>query len=402
MIFVGDDWGEAQHDVTILDEQGRQIGRLSIADTVEGARRLQDLVADHADTPEDVVVGIETAHGLLPQFLVAAGFEMYVINPLGASRYRERHAVSGAKSDAGDSKMLADLVRTDRHNHRRYLGDSDLAAAVKVLARSHKELIWSRQRHLNQLRSTLRVYYPAILGIVDELGSAEALALLHRASTPAEGRSLSQSKIRTLVEGAGRKRGVEARVQAIQQALRSAQLEAPPLLTRAYGTSVRALVAMVRAASDQIAGLEAELTQSFETHPDAEIIRSLPGLGAVLGARVLAEFGDEPTRFVDARARKNYAGTSPITRASGKRKVVAARYVRNQWLADTLDRWAFCSLTASPGARRYYDTLRARGQGHHAALRTLANRWVGVLHACLVSRQRYVEEIAWPRLEVAA
>jgi hypothetical protein len=106
--------------------------------------------------------------------------------------------------------------------------------------------------------------------------------------------------------------------------------------------------------------------------------------------------------FVDARARKNYAGTSPITRASGKKKLVAARYVRNQWLADTLDRWAFCSLTASPGARRCYDTLRARGQGHHAALRTLANRWVGILHACLVSRQRHVEEIAWRRLEVAA
>ncbi len=236
MIFVGDDWGEAQHDVTILGEQGRQIGRLSVSDTVEGARRLQDLLAEHAETPEDVVVGIETARGLLPQFLVAAGYQMYVVNPLAASRYRERHAVSGAKSDAGDSKMLADLVRTDRHNHRRYLGDTDLAAAVKVLARSHKELIWSRQRHINQLRSTLRVYYPAILGIVDELGSAEALALLHRAPTPAEGRSLSQSKIRTLVEGAGRKRGVEARVQAIQQGLRSPQLEAPPLLTRAYGT----------------------------------------------------------------------------------------------------------------------------------------------------------------------
>jgi hypothetical protein len=349
-----------------------------------------------------VVVGIETAHGLLPQFLVAAGYEMYVINPLAASRYRERHAVSGAKSDAGDSKMLADLVRTDRHNHRRYLGDTDLAAAVKVLARSHKELIWSRQRHLNQLRSTLRVYYPAILGVVDELGSAEALALLHRAPTPAEGRSLSQSKIRTLVEGAGRKRGVEARVQAIQQALRSPQLEAPPLLTRAYGTSVRALVAMVRVASDQIAGMEAELTQSFETHPDAEIIRSLPGLGAVLGARVLAEFGDEPTRFADGRARKNYAGTSPITKASGRKRVVLARYVRNQWLADSLPRWAFSSLTGSAGARRYYDALRARGQAHHAALRMLANRWVGILHACLQSRRRYVEEIAWPRLEVAA
>ena len=402
MIFVGDDWGEVQHDITVLGEHGEPLDHLCIGDTVDGARRLQSLLADHADTPEEVVVAIETAHGLLPQLLVAAGYQVYVVNPLAATRYRERHTVSGAKSDAGDSKMLADLVRTDRHNHRRYLGDTDLAAAVKVLARSHKELIWSRQRQVNQLRSILRVYYPIILSIFDELGSDEALALLHRAPTPAEGRSLSRAKIRSLLESAGRKRGLDARAQAIQDALRSPQLEAPPLVTRAYGITVRAMVAVLRTTREQIAGLEAELAQSFEKHPDAEILRSLPGLGAVLGARVLAEFGDEPTRFPDAKARKNYAGTSPITRASGKKRSVTARYIRNRWLADALHWWAFSSLTSSVGARRYYDVLRARGQRHHAALRMLANRWVGVLHACLVSRQRYVEEIAWPGLEVAA
>jgi len=402
MIFVGDDWSEAQHDVTILGDQGQQLEHLAVSDTVDGARRLQAVLAEHADTIEEVMIGIETSSGLLTQLLIAAGYQVYVINPLAASGYRQRHSVSGAKSDASDSKMLADMVRIDRHNHRRYLGDTELAAAIKVLARSHKELIWSRQRHVNQLRSTLRLYYPAILGVVGDLGGAEALALLDRALTPAEGRSLSQSKIRSLVESAGRKRGIEARVQAIQEGLRSPQLEAPPLVSRAYGATVRALVDVVRATNRQIAGLEAELAQSFERHPDAEIIRSLPGLGAVLGARVLAEFGDEPTRFADARARKNYAGTSPITKASGKKRVVLARYVRDLWLADTLHWWAFASLMASAGARRYYDTLRGRGQAHNAALRMLANRWVGILHVCLHSRQRYVEEVAWPGVEAAA
>ncbi|MGH7746936.1 MAG: IS110 family transposase, partial [Candidatus Dormibacteria bacterium] len=283
MIFVGDDWGEVQHDITVLDEHGRQVGRVGVSDTVDGARRLQALLAEHVETPEDVVIGIETSSGLLARLLVAAEYQVYVVNPLAASRYRERHAVSGAKSDARDSKMLADMVRTDRHNQRRYLGDSDLAAAVKVLARSHKELIWSRQRQVNQLRSTLRVYYPAVLGIFDELGSHEALTLLHRAPTPAEGRSLSLAKIRSVLEAAGRQRGLDARAQAIQQSLRSPQLEAPPLTTHAYGTTVRAWVAVLRATGEQIAVLEAELAQSFESHPDAEIIRSLPGLGAVLG-----------------------------------------------------------------------------------------------------------------------
>jgi transposase len=190
------------------------------------------------------------------------------------------------------------------------------------------------------------------------------------------------------VEDGGEPRGVEARDVPVDRLL--------------VGGARPRRVDAVDARASRSAGLEAELAQSFESHPDAEIIRSLPGLGAVLGARVLAEFGDEPTRFADARARKNYAGTSPITKASGRKRVVLARYVRNQWLADSLPRWAFSSLKGSAGARRSYDALRARGQAHNAALRMLANRWVGILHACLQSRRPYVEEIAWPRLEEAA
>ena len=130
---------------------------------------------------------------------------------------------------------------------------------------------------------------------------------------------------------------------------------------------------------------------------DAEIYLSQPGLGVVLGARVLAEFGDDTTRYADARARKNYAGTSPITRQSGKKKTVLARYVHNDRLIDALNRQAFAALRASPGARAYYDQLRARGVGHHAALRQLGNRLVGILHGCLKTRSSYDETIAWAR-----
>ena len=126
---------------------------------------------------------------------------------------------------------------------------------------------------------------------------------------------------------------------------------------------------------------------------------SQPGLGAVLGARVLAEFGDDPTRYADAKARKNYAATSPITRASGKKKVVAARFVHNDRLVDALMAQAFAALNASPGARAYYDRQRARGIGHNAALRQLANRLVGILHGCLKTRTLYDEATAWGHRE---
>ena len=145
----------------------------------------------------------------------------------------------------------------------------------------------------------------------------------------------------------------------------------------------------------QLAALEAEMQACFGRHPDAEIITSQPGLGMVLGARVLAEFGDDPARFVDAKARRNYAGTSPITRASGLRRVVLARYARNRRLADALHQQAFCALSTSPGARAFYDAHRALGATHHQALRALSNRLVGILDGCLRHRTRYDETTAW-------
>jgi len=152
----------------------------------------------------------------------------------------------------------------------------------------------------------------------------------------------------------------------------------------------------------ELAALEQELAAHFEMHPDAEIYLSLPGLGFILGARVLAEFGDDRTRFDHPKARKNYAGNAPITKASGKHQVVLARVARNRRLADACHLWAFSALTSSPGARRYYDQLRARAKTHNQALRALANRLVGILHGCLAHRQLYREDVAWPALEAAA
>jgi hypothetical protein len=158
---------------------------------------------------------------------------------------------------------------------------------------------------------------------------------------------------------------------------------------------VRSLVAVITELVTQTEVLRAEVEAGFGRHPDAEIYLSQPGLGTVLGARVLAEFGDDPHRYADPRARKNYSGMAPITRASGTRRVVLARYARNQRLADALYHQAFTALTVSPGARAYYDRQRARGATHHQALRALANRLVGILHGCLRHHTRYDEATAW-------
>jgi Transposase/Transposase IS116/IS110/IS902 family len=402
VIFVGVDWAEAHNDVLVMDQAGAVLGRGRFGVGVAGLAGLHGLVAKHAEAPEEVVVGIEVDRGLVVDSLVGAGYAVFGVNPLAVSRYRDRHATSGAKSDAGDAKLLADLVRTDAHNHRPLAGDSEQASAIRVLARAHQGLVWARQRQVNGLRSALRDYFPAALAAFGaDLASSDALAVLEIAPTPAAGRALSRAKIAAALRRAGRLRNLDRRAAEIQAALRADHPEAAEPVADAFGAACAARVAVLVPLNEQIAALERQLSERFERHPDAEILRSLAGLGSVLGARVLGEFGDDPNRYADARGRKAYAGTAPITRASGRSRVVLGRVARNRRLADACERWAFSSLTASPGARRYYEALRTRGKTHSQATRQLANRWVGILHACLERRQLYREEIAWPPPEAA-
>ncbi len=334
---------------------------------------------------------------------------MYAINPLAVARYRDRHATSGAKSDKSDAKLLADLVRTDRCNHRLAAADSDLLEAVKVLARAHKNLIWTRQRQTNQLRSALRELYPAALVAFEDLDHHDAVAVLAKAPTPAQGKALSIAQIAAALRRGGRKRGVDRRAGEIQAALRAPQLAAPALLEDAFGQVVAALAPLVGELSSQIAQIEAKLAARFRQHPDAELLLSLPGLGDVLGARVLAEFGDAPNRYADAEARRNYAGAAPVTRQSGTSKHVSARHVRNKRLFDTCWQWALRSLSCSSGARAYYDAHNPGPNTGKTARRKLANKLVGVLHGVLEHRTSYEEGFAWthwntqsPQTDIAA
>jgi transposase len=396
LLLVGDDWAEEHHDVEVQDEHGRVLGKAKLPEGIVGIARLHAMIGQHVGDDEDVqvVVGIETDRGPWVAALIAAGYQVYPINPLQVARYRERHGVSGAKSDAADAHTLADMVRTDRHQLRPAAGDSGLAEAVKVLSRAHKTLIWERTRHTLRLRSALLEFFPAALAAFDDLTAPDALHLLGKAPDPAAAARLSLAQISTALRQT-RRRGVAAKAEKIQAALRTQQLGQPPIVAGAYAATVRAQVAILTVLNAEIATMEEQVEAHFGQHPDAEIYLSQPGLGVVLGARVLAEFGDDKTRYADARSRKNYAGTSPITRQSGKRKHVLARYVHNDRPVDALGLQAFAALRASPGARAYYDQLRARGTGHRAALRQLGNRLVGILHGCLKTGTPYDEHTAW-------
>ena len=400
MIFVGDDWSEDHHDVCLMDHAGKRLASRRLPEGLTGIRQLHELIAEHAEEPDQVVIGIETDRGLWAGALAAAGYQVFAVNPLAVARYRDRHHVSGGKSDASDAKLLADLVRTDRHNHRPIAGDSLDAEAIKVLARAHQSLIWARTRHTNAMRSALREYYPAALLAFEDLAHGDALGVLGRAPTPEQGAHLDLPAIQSALKRGGRKRNIAARARQIRAALRSEQLAAPAPVAAAFGATTRAAVGIIVELNRQIAELEAELATHFEAHPDADIYRSLPGLGVILGARVLGEFGDDPNRYTSAKSRRNYAGTSPLTVASGKKRAVLARHVRNRRLYDAIDHWALCALSASPGARAYCDQHRAAGDVHHQALRALANRLVGILHGCLRHHTIHSEHTAWAHRQI--
>jgi transposase len=399
LLLVGDDWAEDHHDVELMDQAGRTLARARLPEGAAGMARLHARIGEQlggdAETAE-VRVGIETDRGLWVTALAAAGYTVFGVNPLQVARYRERHSVSGAKSDPADAHTMADMVRTDAHQLRPVAADSAPAQAVKVVARAHKTLIWERTRQVQRLRYQLRDYFPAALEAYPDLDAPDALELLARAPDPASAARLTTAQVAAALKRA-RRRHIADKTAAIRAALRSPQLAQPPEVTAACAAVVRSLTAVITAVSEQVKVLEGQVQAHFSQHPDAEIITSQPGLGPILGARVLAEFGDDPRRYASAKARKNYAATSPITRKSGKRKTVLARYVHNDRLRDALGAQAFTALKVSPGARAYYDQQRARGLGHRAALRQLANRLVGILHGCLKTRTLYNEATAWPQ-----
>ena len=395
MIFVGNDWAEGHHDVCVMNSAGERLAECRFDEGIDGVAGFHDLMARYVTDPSDVAVGVETDRGVWVEMLVVAGYQVYGVNPRSVSRYRDRHSVSGAKSDRGDAKVLADMVRTDRHIHRQVAGDTDLAHEINIFARTHQTLIWDRQRHRNRLRAGLRDYYPQALETFDDCASRDAVAVLGIAPTPQAATALSVPKIVTALKRSGPERYLNVTAEKIQDGLRTQHLYASGGVTAGFATATSVTVAILEVLNTQIAELETKLAPRFREHPDAAIYLSMPGCGVTLGARMLGEFGDEPERYTDPKARKNYAGTSPVTIASGKRRTVKARWIRNNHLHNAVTQWARLSIRNSDGARAFYDEQRAKGAGYHQAIRALGNRLVGCLHGCLEHRTLYNEDIAW-------
>ncbi|HEY2268105.1 MAG TPA: IS110 family transposase [Streptosporangiaceae bacterium] len=399
-VYCGIDWAEDHHDIALVNRDGQLVARCRISDGAAGLAQLLALLAGHGDSLEDPVpVAIETPRGLLVACLRATGRPVYPVNPMAVARYRDRHSVAGRKSDHGDAVVLANVLRTDLHAHRPLPADTELAQAIAVLARAQQDAVWDRTQAHNKLRSHLRGYFPGFLAAFPAragLTRPEARIILAAAPTPAAAARLTLAQLRALLRKAGRSRGLDAEAARLRDAFRTEQMRQLPLVEDAMGRQALALLRQLDAACASADDLEQAATESFSQHPDAGIITSFPGLGALTGARVLAEIGDDRSRFQDAKGLKAYAGAAPITRASGKSRSVTRRHVKNNRLAAVGYTWSFSALTASPGARAHYDRRKDAGDRHAAAQRNLFGRMLGCLHHCLITGQHYDEATAFP------
>jgi transposase len=401
-LYCGIDWATAHHDVAVVDADGRVVARGRVGNDAAGLSELLTLLAQAGDSAEHPIpVAIETDRGLWVAALRETGRAIYPINPLAASRYRARYAVSGAKSDATDAVLLANIIRTDPDAHRRLPADTELAQAIRVLARAQQDAVWARQQIGNQIRDLLKDFYPAALVAFSGLPSgglarADARTVLAAAPTPAQAAKLTPARLRRLLVKAGRRRDLDRDVERLRMVFADTYLHQPPIVENAMGIQLAALLRQFEAACAAADELSEAAIAHFDHHPDAAIITSFPGLAMLAGARVLAEIGDDRARFTDARGLKAFAGSAPITRASGKKTVVTHRHIKNRRLAAVGTIWALASLRGSPGARRHYDARRTAGDWNHQAQRHLFNKFLGQLHHCLQTGQHYNEHRAFP------
>ena len=394
-VYCGIDWAEQHHDVAVVDSAGRVLAQQRIGDDLAGFTALTTVLDRLASDRCEVGIALEIDHGLFVHALRDAGYRVFAINPMAVDRYRDRYRVSRAKFDAVDALVLANLLRTDAGRHREITVDSEQAVVVSVLARAQQDAVRERRRQAARLRSALREFYPAALQAFPDLTTKTALTVLSAAPTPGQALGLTAGDLHELARSCGRWGITLREVARLHRVLHQPRLRQPVSVEQAMGTVVLQQVIGLRILNLTIHRLETELAEQLDRHADTAILRSLPGVGVVLAGRMLSEFGDDPTRFTNAASRRDYAGTTPITKASGKGRVVLMRRIRNTRLFDTCRDWSFSAVNASPGARALYLHRRQLGDGHEKALRRVGNKLVGQLDHCLRHHELYREETAW-------
>lgn len=385
--FVGLDWASREHAVCVMDDHGRVCWEGRVQHSADGLAELRRRLARFG-SPASLPIAIERPSGLVVDTLMDTGHPVVPIHPNALKASRPRYSAAGAKSDPGDAYILADLLRTDGHRFRPLQPLSDETRALRALVRGRDDLVAQRVALANQLRALLERFWPGAAALFADVDSLIALAFLSRYPTPQSAERLGDKRLsRFLTQHAycGRRSAGEllARLRAAPPS-RVSEAEA-----EASGEVVRSLVAVLTPLVTQIQQLSAAIAAALAQHPDGPLVQSLPRSGQVNAAQILAELGDDRTRFATPEQLAAESGVAPVTRASGKQRAVGFRWACNKRLRQALTTFADNSRHAAPWAAAIYTNARARGCDHPHAIRILARAWVRVLWRCWQDRRPY-------------
>jgi transposase len=388
MWYVGLDWADTHHDVVVLDEAGQRVGSRRFAHSHQGLNDLKEYVLSIAASPEQVACIVETNHGLLIAFLLEAGFPVYPVNPKTTNQLRK---AAGAKTDRIDAYLLAKTGRFDLAELHRLDPDSPNVQELKTLTRDQDALIQMQTRLLNQLTACLKEYYPAALQLFAKMQQRSPLLFLQTYPTPQAAQSASLEEILATLR-AGKHTNPRVAAPKIFEELHRPQLVAPEVVVRAKSRLMLSLVKQLLVVIEEIASYEKAIRPLFLTHRDRELWSSLPGAGKRLAPRLLAEWGEDRSRFADASSVQALAGTAPVPFESGNYAKAHKRLACCKPLRNALYQFAWQSTKQEGWAREYYQRKRAQGKSHSMAIRALANVWVRIIYRMWVNQTCYQRE----------
>lgn len=393
MYYAGIDWADRKHDIAIVDEHGATVGKpFTIANTLAGYKQLHAQFQRLSENARDFKLGVETPQHLLVDFLLERDYALWAIFPGSMKSFRKRYRASGARDDAFDAFVLADVLRTDTACWRPVSLGSELLQEIRFVAHAHHDAVAWQTMLVNSLRNTLKAYYPAALHFFADVACANALAFLEAYPRLEVARQLTRAELATFFKE-HRLRNQKT-VEKIHTLLHEPQVPVHAARVRAYERKARMCVKQLTALVPELETYLARLQELVCAHPEGALFLSYPGVSHLTAARLIVLFGEDRSRYAHAGELQGLAGTCPVTEKTGKdSRIVYYRRACNKFYRDTMQNLAFSSLTKCAWTKIFYQSHRARGRSHSHALRCLANVHLRILFAMWQSRMPYDENL---------
>ncbi|MCK5580417.1 MAG: transposase, partial [Candidatus Omnitrophica bacterium] len=373
--------------ICITDHNSKIIKEFQITHNVEGFTKFDHQLSVYDKT--QILICIETNSGLFFDHLIQFEYRVYSVNPGALVDYRKSHSLSGSKNDKLDAKLLSNYLRENIHRLKEYQRNSAHTRILKLLTEDRQRLLKERIRLENQLINSLKLFYPVALKLFCDLTGEISLKFLLKYSTPQKSNKLTLEKLKTFLKKHNYSN--PKRTDDIFALLKEKQPSAPEIFIQAKQYFIKSIIPLIKTLNAQIKSYDKEIKIHYEQHPDINIFNTLPGVGKIIGPKLLACFGDQRDQFPHFNNIQCLAGTAPVTKRSGKYCHVYFRFACNKFFRNTMHDLAFCSLSYSVWARAYYDKQKLKGHTHSEALRALANKWLKIIH-CLWTKHLTYDE----------